>query len=83
MYGSEVQEQDRLTATRGEIANSLIFIYRALGGGWELRQGQEFVPQETQQTMRARTDWGQLLAPGAVEAPTSEKADTRLRQPDW
>ena len=78
-----VQEQDRLTATRGEIANSLIFIYRALGGGWELRQGKEFVPQEIKQSMSERTDWGQLLAPSAVDAPASDEADTRLRRPDW
>jgi NodT family efflux transporter outer membrane factor (OMF) lipoprotein len=32
-----VQQQDRLAAAQGEIALSLISVYRALGGGWEYR----------------------------------------------
>ncbi len=32
-----VQQQDTLAQARGEIAQGLIQVYRALGGGWELR----------------------------------------------
>jgi len=32
-----VQQQDVLTQAQGEIATGLIQVYRALGGGWELR----------------------------------------------
>jgi NodT family efflux transporter outer membrane factor (OMF) lipoprotein len=31
------QGQDRLAAAQGDVARSLIALYRALGGGWELR----------------------------------------------
>ena len=31
------QQQDQLAATRGEIALNLIQVYRALGGGWQIR----------------------------------------------
>ena len=34
-----VQDQDRLARTRGDVAVSLIGIYKALGGGWEIRNG--------------------------------------------
>ncbi|MCB1813534.1 MAG: efflux transporter outer membrane subunit [Candidatus Competibacteraceae bacterium] len=78
-----VQEQDRLTAARGDIANSLIFLYRALGGGWELRQGNDFVPAETKQTMQERTDWGQLLEPEAVKETLPDNPQTSFRRPDW
>ena len=30
-------EQDRLAQTQGELARSLVEIYRALGGGWQIR----------------------------------------------
>lgn len=32
-----VQEQDALAVARGEVARSLIAVYKALGGGWEIR----------------------------------------------
>ena len=32
-----VQQQDVLTQARGEIDSGLIQVYRALGGGWEIR----------------------------------------------
>jgi NodT family efflux transporter outer membrane factor (OMF) lipoprotein len=32
-----VQQQDVLTQAQGEIANGLIQVYRALGGGWQIR----------------------------------------------
>jgi len=33
-----VQEENALAATRGQIPRSLIAIYKALGGGWQIRQ---------------------------------------------
>jgi NodT family efflux transporter outer membrane factor (OMF) lipoprotein len=34
---TQVQQQDQLAIARGNIALNLISVYRALGGGWELR----------------------------------------------
>ena len=34
-----VQDQDRLAANKGEVALSLIAAYKAIGGGWEIRNG--------------------------------------------
>lgn len=56
-----VDEQDRLVSTRGAVALNLVSLYRALGGGWELRAGKDFVPQDTQQQMLERTSWGSML----------------------
>ncbi len=39
LQGDLVRQQDTLAAARGNIANSLVNIYRALGGGWEIRLG--------------------------------------------
>jgi NodT family efflux transporter outer membrane factor (OMF) lipoprotein len=35
---TKVQEQDNLAVAQGNIALNLINVYRALGGGWEIRQ---------------------------------------------
>ncbi len=62
-----VTQQDQLSTSRAATAIGAISTYRALGGGWETRIDREFVPNETVETMRERTDWGDLLAPGYDE----------------
>ncbi|NIR32388.1 MAG: efflux transporter outer membrane subunit [Gammaproteobacteria bacterium] len=76
-------QQDQLTATRGDIARNLIAMYRALGGGWQLREGQDFVPEGTKAMMRERTDWGGLLAPAALDVPPPEEPQPLFRRPDF
>jgi NodT family efflux transporter outer membrane factor (OMF) lipoprotein len=58
---SLVQQQDRLTATRGDVVSNLVGIYKALGGGWQLRQGNNYVDEEIRTKMAERTNWGELL----------------------
>lgn len=58
-----VEQQDSLVISRASIALGAVRTYRALGGGWEVREGQEFVDAETADRMRARTNWGDVLAP--------------------
>ena len=60
-----VQQQDRLTTTRGEVVVHLIAAHKALGGGWQIRQGRAVLPDSVEQEMRARTNWGDVL-PAAV-----------------
>lgn len=51
--------QIRLASARGATATNLISTYKALGGGWQIRDGlQDLVPRETLDEMRKRTDWG-------------------------
>ncbi|MBI3845196.1 MAG: efflux transporter outer membrane subunit [Planctomycetes bacterium] len=58
-----VDRENRLVIAHASIALGAIATYRALGGGWQTREGTEFVPQETIDEMRARTDWGDILSP--------------------
>jgi NodT family efflux transporter outer membrane factor (OMF) lipoprotein len=66
-------QQDQLAVTQGSVAQGLISVYRALGGGWEVREGQDFVPAEIKETMAKRTNWGGLLQDTAdrKDAPAS------------
>ncbi len=60
-----VRQQDRLAETTGAIARNLIAVYKAIGGGWEIRRGHEFVPLEIREEMQERTSWGDLLETAA------------------
>jgi NodT family efflux transporter outer membrane factor (OMF) lipoprotein len=80
---SLLSAQDSLATARGNISGSLVGVYRALGGGWEIRQGQDFVPPETREAMEKRTNWGKLLTPTAQTPPTPEEQKRLIRAPDW
>jgi NodT family efflux transporter outer membrane factor (OMF) lipoprotein len=76
-------QQDSLATTLGEISGNLVGVYRAMGGGWQIREGQDFVPPAIQETMAKRTNWGKLLTPAAFPAPTPEQPRSDIRLPDW
>jgi NodT family efflux transporter outer membrane factor (OMF) lipoprotein len=78
------QQQDQDAQTRGNIAVNLVAMYKALGGGWEVRLGKDFVPIPVQEQMGKRTDWGELLNI-RNQPPTMDAAKDRdlWRTPDW
>ncbi|MGD9054680.1 MAG: efflux transporter outer membrane subunit [Desulfobacterales bacterium] len=78
-----VQQQDNLVTTTGDVGLNLISLYKALGGGWEMRAGKDFVPGYIKAEMKARTNWGNLLAPDELEFPPSEEVDSLFNRPDW
>lgn len=64
-----VDQQDALTAVEGSVALSLVATYKALGGGWQIRKGKDFVPSRVKKTMAARTDWGDMLSREKADKP--------------
>lgn len=80
---SLLSAEDSLAAARGNISSSLVGVYRSLGGGWQIREGQDFVPPETREVMEKRTHWGRLLTPvsGPPSTPPAKKSE--IRTPDW
>ena len=58
---SLLSQQDALAAGQGSIVSSLVSTYRALGGGWQLREGNSYVDSETIQIMSERANWGKYL----------------------
>jgi NodT family efflux transporter outer membrane factor (OMF) lipoprotein len=69
---SLLNEQDNLAVTLGSISSNLVGVYRALGGGWEIREGQELVPSAIREEMAKRTNWGDLLSPKSYNPPVFE-----------
>jgi NodT family efflux transporter outer membrane factor (OMF) lipoprotein len=81
---SLLTQENQLTVARTNTANYLVNMYRSLGGGWQIREGNDFVSEESKTQMRERTDWGGLLDPAAVQdIPAPDKARDELDGPDW
>jgi NodT family efflux transporter outer membrane factor (OMF) lipoprotein len=75
-------EQDNLANTLGDISNSLVGVYRALGGGWQIREGREIVPDAIKEQMAKRTDWGGLLTP-AAKPVADNRTPSGIGWPQW
>ena len=81
--------QNNLAMAEGGVSSGLASVYRALGGGWQIRADNEFVPAATAEEMRNRTNWGGLLAPpGAPQPPapalpTPQDVNPNPRPPEW
>jgi NodT family efflux transporter outer membrane factor (OMF) lipoprotein len=54
-------QQQRFVTNQGDIVRNVISLYKALGGGWENRDGLPYVDPETLGLMQGRTDWGDLI----------------------
>ena len=65
------QAQSNLASAEGNLASSLASLYRALGGGWQIRQGNNIVNDATRNEMRSRTDWGNVLPPSDQPQPAT------------
>ncbi len=82
------QAQNNLAVARGNVPLGLVAAYRALGGGWQIREGNELVPDETRSEMAQRTNWGRLLTPDLLEPqppglPGPEDAGPPVGLPEW
>ena len=76
-------QQDNLVFTAGSVGLNLVSMYRALGGGWELRGENDFIPASIREEMEARTDWGDMLSPKETEYPPSQEVKAIFHRPDW
>jgi NodT family efflux transporter outer membrane factor (OMF) lipoprotein len=83
------QAQSNLAVARGNVSLGATAIYRALGGGWQIREDSSFVTAATRDQMRARTNWGNLLPPAgqpqppAPGLPSPSDLGPPVRLPEW
>jgi NodT family efflux transporter outer membrane factor (OMF) lipoprotein len=81
--------QNDLAMAEGNVSTGLASVYEALGGGWQIRADNEFVPAATADEMRNRTNWGELLPPpgmpqpAAPALPTPQDVSPNPRAPEW
>jgi outer membrane protein TolC len=76
---AKLVEDRQLTDSRGAVTLSVVSLYKALGGGWELRAGGDFVPAAAKEEMRERTWYGDMLD-SSVEREDARAAATDLEE---
>ena len=59
-----LDSQNRLATTRSLAVTNLIALYKALGGGWEVRDGEPVVPDSIRREMENRTNWDHYFSKG-------------------
>jgi outer membrane protein TolC len=82
------QAQNSLAVAQGNVPLGLINAYRAMGGGWQIREGNDFVPAATRDEMAQRTNWGRLLTPDllqpkAPDLPSPKDTGPLIRPPEF
>lgn len=76
--------QKSLTNAQGDIPKALVALYRALGGGWQVRGCNDIVPLKIKQEMAARTNWGTLLQQEKHQPAATKAQRTKERYlPTW
>jgi NodT family efflux transporter outer membrane factor (OMF) lipoprotein len=77
---SLLSQQDTFASTLGDVAIGLVTVYRGMGGGWQIREGHDFIPADIREAMDQRTGWGDLLKPLTIP---SGPAQGTVRAPEW
>ena len=80
-------QENTLPQTRSSVATNLIALYKALGGGWEMRLEQPLVPEAMQERDGKAHQLGRLFFAGAsagavkpVRPPSGQEFDYGLEQ---
>ena len=83
------QAESSLAVASANVSLGLTAVYRALGGGWQIREDGYFVDAATTEQMRARTNWGTLLPPANEPQPPvpglpgPNNIGPTVRPPEW
>lgn len=80
----QLRVQTSLINAEGLVPETLVALYRALGGGWEMRACNDVVPNDIKEAMAERTNWGTLLKQQNHSPPASQKDELKtLYLPKW
>lgn len=59
----QLSVENSLVGAQGDVMLGLVSAYRALGGGWQMRQGRDVISPEVKTEMEKRTRWGRMMEP--------------------
>lgn len=80
----QLSVQISLVTAQASIPQSLITLYRSLGGGWQIRGNNDLIDPQLKAAMAARTNWGTILEQQNHMAPTTKKQQFKqLYLPKW
>ncbi len=76
-----VTQQDQLAQARGQIAQGLIAVYRALGGGWEIRLGGDMAAAPMADELPPATNVPEEVPAPQPNAPDAGNSPPAMPQP--
>jgi len=80
----QLRVQSSLTTAQGDVPLALVSLFRSLGGGWEISNGDDVIPDNIKCEMLKRTDWGTLLRQENHEVPDNVwQSFEQLYLPNW
>ncbi len=80
----QLKVQTSLVNTQGDVPIALVALFRAIGGGWQIRGCNDIVPVAMKNAMKARTNWGDLLEQPNHRLPNKVSEQTKeLYLPNW
>jgi NodT family efflux transporter outer membrane factor (OMF) lipoprotein len=74
-----LSSQDQLVRTQGAVVTNLIALYKALGGGWQVRIGQPAVSDTNREEMQKRTNWGSYFNKPPPQPPQTNGSPPSAR----
>jgi NodT family efflux transporter outer membrane factor (OMF) lipoprotein len=70
--------ENAAVSSHGSTILALISVYRALGGGWQVREGGDVISSDVKAEMARRTNWGKMLDPGWHLPDVASKKEAKL-----
>jgi NodT family efflux transporter outer membrane factor (OMF) lipoprotein len=86
LYAQQQQlyTQSSLVNAKADVPKALVGLYRALGGGWQIRSNNDYIPENIKREMTKRINWGNLLIQKNHEVPKTKLAQFKtLYFPNW
>ena len=86
LYAQQQQlyTQMALVNANAELPKALVGLYRALGGGWQIRSNHDYIPETIKREMAKRTYWGSLMIQKNHDVPETKLARFQtLYFPTW
>jgi NodT family efflux transporter outer membrane factor (OMF) lipoprotein len=86
LYAQQQQLYTQMEWVKAEadVPKALVSLYRALGGGWQIRSDHDVIPENIKQAMASRTNWGNLLLQKNHEVPKTKTEQFKtLYFPNW
>lgn len=56
-----IKNEDNYAKIKGEIDTQIVYLYKALGGGWQLRGERSYLHHDDVKAMSKRSDWGEYF----------------------
>ena len=80
----QLSVENSLIGAQGDVMLGLVSAYRALGGGWQMREGRDVISPEVKAEMEKRTRWGRMMEPARhipQVAPEDQPVETPKGRP--